>query len=120
MAVGVKMGIDAQKMLDAINVGSGRSASSEIKFPTQILSRKFDPGFSMKLMCKDLGIAVDMANEVQMPAWIAAAVHQLWKYGVAQGRGEEDHTAIARVLEEFAGVRIESKSCDSTTQEAKI
>ena len=98
MAVGVKMGIDAQKMLDAINVGSGRSASSEIKFPKQILSRKFDPGFSMKLMCKDLGIAVDMANEVQMPAWIAVAVHQLMGSTAslkAMGRG---HTVIARAF----------------------
>ncbi len=43
MALGVKMGVNAQALLDVINAGSGRSAASETKFPQQILSRRFAP-----------------------------------------------------------------------------
>ncbi|HLR12958.1 MAG TPA: NAD(P)-dependent oxidoreductase, partial [Burkholderiaceae bacterium] len=110
MTVGVKMGVDAEKMLAAINAGSGRSASSELKFPQQVLSGKFEPGFSLALMSKDLGIALDMANDNQVPVWIGAAVHELWKLGVAQGHGNQDHTAIVRLIEGFAQAQIRAAS----------
>jgi 3-hydroxyisobutyrate dehydrogenase-like beta-hydroxyacid dehydrogenase len=106
MALGVKLGVDAKTLLDVINAGSGRSAASEIKFPQQVLSRKFERGFSMALMCKDVGIALGMARDVSSPAQVSTAVHALWKRGIEQGHGDMDHTAIALVVEEMAGVQI--------------
>ena len=106
MALGVKMGVDAQKMLDVINVGSGKSVSSEMKFPQQVMSRKFEVGFTVGLMCKDVGIAVDMAHQAGVPTFVSSAAYELWKFGVAKGCGAMDHTAIALVVEEMAGVEI--------------
>ena len=106
LALGVKMGVDAQQLLDVINSGSGRSAASETKFPQQVLSRAFKPGFSMSLMAKDVGIALGMAHRVQSPVWVSASVQKLWEYGVENGRGDMDHTAIALTVEEMANVEI--------------
>lgn len=106
MALGVKMGVDAQKMLDVINVGSGKSVSSEMKFPQQVMSRKFEVGFTVGLMCKDVGIALDMAHQAAVPTFVSSAAYELWKFGVAKGCGAMDHTAIAMVVEEMAGVEI--------------
>jgi 3-hydroxyisobutyrate dehydrogenase-like beta-hydroxyacid dehydrogenase len=109
IALGVKMGVDAGTLLDVINAGSGRSAASETKFPQQILSRKFAPGFSMAMMLKDVGIALGMAHDTLSPAQVSVAVHDLWKQGVDQGRGEMDHSAIALTVEELMGVEIRSQ-----------
>lgn len=106
LALGVKMGVDAQKLLDVVNSGSGRSAASETKFPQQVLSRAFKPGFSMALMAKDVGIAVDMAHSVNSPVWVSSAVQKLWQYGVDGGRGDMDHTAIALTIEDMAEIEI--------------
>lgn len=106
LVLSVKMGVDAQKMLDVINAGSGRSAASETKFPDQVLSRKFAPGFSMALMSKDVGIALAMARDVEAPVSVSEAVHKLWQHGVDGGRGEMDHTAIALTVEDMANVQI--------------
>ncbi|MNX52406.1 2-(hydroxymethyl)glutarate dehydrogenase [compost metagenome] len=106
LALGVKMGLNAQTLLDVVNAGSGRSAVSEIKFPMQVIPRTFAPGFSMALMCKDVGIALDMAHEAATPMWVGKAVHQLWKHGAASGRADMDHTAIALTVEDLAGVQI--------------
>lgn len=106
LVLSVKMGVDAQKMLNVINAGSGRSAASETKFPDQILSRKFAPGFSMALMSKDVGIALAMAREVGSPVWISEAVQKLWAHGVEKGRGDMDHTAIALTVEDLGGVEL--------------
>lgn len=106
IALGVKMGLDPNKMLEVINQSSGRSNSSEIKFPQQVLTRKFEVGFSLDLMCKDLTIAMGMAQKSKVPMLVSSTVFELWKLASATGKGDMDHTAIARQIEEMAGVEI--------------
>jgi 3-hydroxyisobutyrate dehydrogenase-like beta-hydroxyacid dehydrogenase len=106
LALGVKMGVDAGRMLEVINAGSGRSAASETKFPQQVLSRRFEVGFTVELMSKDVGIALGMARDADFPAAVGSAVDALWKAGVAEGYGAMDHTAIALFVERMLGVEI--------------
>ncbi|CAM3710635.1 NAD(P)-dependent oxidoreductase [Cytobacillus oceanisediminis] len=106
LAIGTKLGLNPAKMLEVINTSSGRSHSSEIKFPQQVLSRKFDVGFTIDLMCKDLTIANGIAEGAEVPAFISSAVYQLWQYAKSQGGGEMDHTAITQFIEGMAGVEI--------------
>ncbi|MBT2689841.1 NAD(P)-dependent oxidoreductase [Bacillus sp. ISL-47] len=106
LAIGTKLGLNPTRMLEVINTSSGRSHSSEIKFPQQVLSRKFDVGFTIDLMCKDLTIASGIAEGAEVPSFISSAVFQLWQYAKSQGGGEMDHTAIAKFIEEMAGVEI--------------
>lgn len=106
LAVGVKMGIEPSKMLEVINAGSGRSASSETKFPQQVLTRNFEVGFTLDLMCKDLSIAMDISNKANAPMFASSAVCEVWKYALAQGGGKMDHTAIAIYIEEMSNVVI--------------
>lgn len=108
LAIGTKLGLNPAKMLEVINTSSGRSHSSEIKFPQQVLSRKFDVGFTIDLMCKDLTIANGIAEGAGVPTFISSSVFQLWQYAKSQGGGEMDHTAIAKFIEEMAGVKIKA------------
>lgn len=107
MALGVKTGLDPEKMLEVINNSSGRSHSSEVKFPQQVLSRKFEVGFTIDLMYKDINIALSLAEDYDFKMGISEAVSQLWKNGATYG-GELDHTAIAEVVEQMAGVEIKA------------
>ena len=106
LAVGVKMGIEPSKMLEVINAGSGKSASSETKFSQQIISRKFDVGFTLELMCKDLTIAMNIAHQNNVPMFASASICQLWQYALANGGGKMDHTAIACFVEDMSNVVI--------------
>lgn len=105
VAAGVKAGVDASRLIEVINGGSGRSNSSEVKFPRYILNRQFNAGFAVRLMVKDLSIATELAEAVGAPLPVGALIHQLWN--VANQRwAEEDHTVIARLVEELAGVQL--------------
>ncbi|MBX0314429.1 NAD(P)-dependent oxidoreductase [Planococcus glaciei] len=106
MALGVKLGLDPNKMLDVINSSTGRSFSSDFKFPNQVLTRNFEVGFTLDLMVKDLKIAMSMAEEEKVPMFISSASFQLWKHAWSQGGGSEDHTAIVKYIEEMFGVEI--------------
>ncbi|TWI54747.1 NAD(P)-dependent oxidoreductase [Halalkalibacter nanhaiisediminis] len=108
MALGVKLGLDPNKMLDVINCSTGKSFSSDFKFPTQVLTRKFEVGFTLDLMVKDLMIAMNMAEEQKTPMFISSAVYQLWKHAWTQGGSEMDHTAIVKFIEEMADVEIKA------------
>ncbi|MFJ5769020.1 NAD(P)-dependent oxidoreductase [Psychrobacillus sp. NPDC093180] len=114
MALGVKLGLDPAKMLDVINSSTGRSFSSDFKFPTQVLTRNFEVGFTLDLMVKDLKIAMNMAEEEKVPMFISSASFQLWKQAWANGKGNEDHTAIVKLIEEMFDVEIREKSISAT------
>ncbi|WP_298823762.1 NAD(P)-dependent oxidoreductase [uncultured Planococcus sp.] len=106
MALGVKLGLDPEKMLNVINASTGRSFSSDFKFPNQVLTRKFEVGFTLDLMVKDLKIAMAMAEEEKVPMFISSASFQLWKHAWSQGGGDQDHTAIVKYIEEMFSVEI--------------
>jgi 3-hydroxyisobutyrate dehydrogenase-like beta-hydroxyacid dehydrogenase len=104
--LGVKAGLDPRVMIDVINAGSGRTTASEDKFPRAILPRRFDYGFALGLMAKDVNLCVAEAEALGVPLWIGNAVKQLWLYGLAQGGPEQDFTELIRHLEKWAGVTV--------------
>lgn len=106
LALGIKQGLDPIKMLNVINSSTGRSLSSEQKFPEQIISRKFAGSFSLELMVKDLSIAMNMANREHVPAHISSASHQLWQQALAMGTPDHDHTTIVKLIEDMMKVEI--------------
>jgi len=60
--LGEASGVLPQDLLEAINAGSGRSGVSEVNFPKWILNDAFNSGFTMGLMRKDVGLAIDLAK----------------------------------------------------------
>jgi 3-hydroxyisobutyrate dehydrogenase-like beta-hydroxyacid dehydrogenase len=104
--LGARAGLDPAVLVGVINKSSGRSNSTELKFPRYVLNRRFDAGFSIGLMFKDLGIGQDLADQLHVPMMASSAVRQLWGYAMAHGGADDDHTAIVRYLEELAGVTL--------------
>ena len=47
-----KLGVQPDVALDAINASSGRSLQTEVRIPTEVLTRKFDYGFKLGLMLR--------------------------------------------------------------------
>ncbi len=109
MAMAVKAGLDAQVMLDIINVSSGRNSATLDKFPKSILTGKFDWGFSTGLSYKDVRLCVDEAEALGVPMVIGAAVRQILAITHAKYGPDSDFTEMARLVEEWAGVEIRSK-----------
>jgi 3-hydroxyisobutyrate dehydrogenase len=89
-------GVDVGAIFGAVNGATGRSAISEIHYPTWVLSDRFDSGFSAGLMRKDLRLALEMARGMGVAAPLAASAAALWaeaRSGLTDG---DDFTQIAR------------------------
>jgi 3-hydroxyisobutyrate dehydrogenase len=107
--LGERAGLDPVTLVEIINASSGRSASTEVKFPRYVLNRAFNDGFTISLMNKDVRVALDTASELGFPTIMGSAVGQVWQAAVARGFGGEGHTAIYAFLEAFTGERSKGK-----------
>jgi 2-hydroxy-3-oxopropionate reductase len=107
LALGTKAGVDPQKIVDVLSNGAARCWALEVRAP-HVLEGDFKPGFKSKLQYKDLGLALELSKGIDVPMPLASIVHEFYKSTIAQGLGEEDHTAVIRIVEQLAGVQIRS------------
>ncbi|MES2605763.1 MAG: NAD(P)-dependent oxidoreductase [Pseudomonadota bacterium] len=99
---GEKFGLDPKVMVDIINASTGRSNSSEHKFPTFVLPRKFTSGFYLGLMAKDLRFAKALVDSVQDSNVFVDAISKLYDDAEAKFGPMADNIEIHRYLEELA------------------
>jgi 3-hydroxyisobutyrate dehydrogenase-like beta-hydroxyacid dehydrogenase len=109
LAMGAKSGIDAEVMLDVINVSSGRNTATMDKFPNRVLTGSFDTGFSTGLMCKDARLFVQTAKESGFDVPACAAMLTQWEAAVEKLGGDSDFSRIAELAEQRAGVTLRAK-----------
>lgn len=100
--VGERFGLDPATMLDAINTSSGRSGSTQKKWPDFVLPGTFDSGFSLALMLKDMRIASDLAHRLGMPVELGDAAVRRWAEAREGLPSDADHTEIVRWLRDAA------------------
>lgn len=96
MAAGQEFGLDPQIMLEVFNASSGRSGSTENKWPNFILPRSYDSGFGLALMLKDMKIATGLAESLNRPSALGGYAVNLWEKAAGELSAGADHTEIAR------------------------
>jgi hypothetical protein len=104
VAMGVKAGLDPVVMIDVINAGSGRNTATSGKFPSTVLTRTFDYGFTTALMLKDVRLCVEEARALGVPNAVMSSVLNEWEFTNTEFGGESDFTAIVKMIERRAGV----------------
>ncbi len=108
LTLGVKAGLDPQTIHQAIRGGLAGSTVLDAKAP-MIISRNFKPGFKIKLHHKDLNNALSSAKDLGVPLPLSSLVQQILVSLINEGRGEEDHSAIATFFEKMAQVEIKPR-----------
>ena len=88
-------GVDAYRLMEVMQMSMGRAPVLDVKAPL-ILKGDFAPSFPLRLMLKDLGLAVDLAKEkhVQLPATKAA--HETYSAVKAATKEDVDYSAVAK------------------------
>ena len=98
MLAGERFGLDPATMLSIFNSSSGRSGSTENKWPNFILPGTYDSGFGLRLMLKDMRIAVGLAAQVGTPDPLGEAAAGLWARAAEALDAGADHTEIVNWL----------------------
>lgn len=98
MLAGERFGLDPATMLEIFNSSSGRSGSTENKWPNFILPGAYDSGFGLRLMLKDMRIATGLADQVGAPDPLGHAAAALWARAAESLAATADHTEIVNWL----------------------
>jgi 3-hydroxyisobutyrate dehydrogenase-like beta-hydroxyacid dehydrogenase len=107
-AFGRKFGVDPHAFLDILT-NSLFTAPVYRNYGSMIASDKFEPaGFKLPLGLKDNRLLLAAAEEAQVPMPMASLVHDRFVAALAQGLGESDWAAIARISYKEAGLRQEA------------
>ncbi len=107
MMAGERFGIDPALMLEILNHSTGRNTATEQKYPAFVLTRKFDSGFALGLMAKDLRIALGLAEAVGTPASLLGKCSELYNCAERRLGFGADNTEIVRYLEISLGSNVD-------------
>jgi 3-hydroxyisobutyrate dehydrogenase len=103
MALGLKAGLDMDKVVQAIAGGAAGSWVLDNRAGNMI-NNTYPLGFRVRLHYKDLRIALDAARELGVTLPVSALVEQLESGLITRGYGDEDVSAVARSLRELSGL----------------
>jgi len=106
LIIGSKFGLDPSVMVDVLNSSTGMNNSTQKKFKQYVLSRKFDSGFPLHMMVKDIAIAMGLARNLGVPAPFGHLCLDLWSGAKGVLGPNVDHTEVARLSEQLAGWEI--------------
>ncbi len=109
LTLATKLGVDAEVLLPLIEASMVRSGVVEYKAPF-VLKRDFSPNFPLRLMYKDLRLAMDAAKEVRVKLPGLETVKEIYEVAAEDGHGDLDYAATLTLLEKWAGVQVKKAS----------
>jgi 2-hydroxy-3-oxopropionate reductase len=107
MVLAQKAGVDIQRVYEAIKGGMAGGRTLDMKIPL-LAQHKFEPGFKMDLHIKDLKNALLAGKSLGVPLPATGLIHELFTACSAQGKGQKDHSVIYTLLEQLAGLQVNS------------
>lgn len=90
-----KAGLDGRAVVEVISQGAAGSWQMANRYET-MLDDKFDHGFAVDWMRKDLGICLDTADEIQASLPVTALVDQFYKDVQKLGGGRWDTSSLIK------------------------
>jgi len=108
LLLAAKAGVAPPTMLEILQSSLARAGLTDFKAPF-IFKGDFSPYFPLKLMHKDLELAMEAGFALNVPLPTLAAVKEVYSAAKAQGKGDLDYAAVITFLEELAGVTVRSR-----------
>ena len=103
IAIGLKAGLDMQKVVQAVGGGAAGSWAM-INRSANMIKNSYPLGFKVRLHRKDLDIALEVARELGVTLPVTAYVEQVETGLIACGHGDEDISVIARSIRQASGI----------------
>lgn len=105
IALGVRAGIDPQRIYEVVSNSAGASWMFQNRVP-HILADDYTPRSAVEIWLKDLGLVLDTGKELRLPLPLAAVAQQLFIMAAAAGHARLDDSAVVKVYEQLAGFRV--------------
>jgi 3-hydroxyisobutyrate dehydrogenase-like beta-hydroxyacid dehydrogenase len=105
LTLATKLGVEVARLLPLVQASMIRSGVVDYKAPF-ILKRDFSPNFPLRLMLKDIHLALEAAKEARVRLPGLEAVEEVYDVAAEEGHQDLDYAATLTLLEKWAGVEV--------------
>jgi 3-hydroxyisobutyrate dehydrogenase len=106
LMVGVRAGVDLATLRRCLLASPAASFFLERDVLSVLERGDYDDSFALALACKDLGLAVDLAGQVGVPAEVSALVEQIYRRARAQYGDAGGEMLPIKLLEDLTGTSL--------------
>ncbi len=103
IVLGMKAGLDPDQLVAALSAGLAGSFILQNR-SGRMIANDYPLGFKLALHRKDLGIALGLAHEIGATLPVASMAAAFEDGLIARGHGDDDNSALARVIRELSGM----------------
>jgi 3-hydroxyisobutyrate dehydrogenase-like beta-hydroxyacid dehydrogenase len=90
-----KAGLAGEQLLEVLQASMGRSGLLDLKTPL-MLKGDYKPSFPLRLMHKDLGLALDLGNQLGVSLPTTAAAREVYNYVKGEAKEDLDYSAVMK------------------------
>jgi 3-hydroxyisobutyrate dehydrogenase-like beta-hydroxyacid dehydrogenase len=105
LTLATKLGVNVDALLPLIQASMVRSGVVDYKAPF-IMKRDFTPNFPLRLMLKDIHLALAAAKEARVKLPALETVEEVYEMAAEDGHQDLDYAATLTLLEKWAGVEV--------------
>jgi 3-hydroxyisobutyrate dehydrogenase-like beta-hydroxyacid dehydrogenase len=98
LALATAGGVPGEKVVEVMQASMGRAPVLDVKAPV-ILRRDFAPSFPLRLMHKDLTLALELAKQLNVSLPVGTAARAAYDDVLRAAREDVDYAAVARYYE---------------------
>jgi 3-hydroxyisobutyrate dehydrogenase-like beta-hydroxyacid dehydrogenase len=109
LTLAAKLGVDAEKLIPLVNASMVKSGVVEYKAPF-VLNRDFSANFPLRLMRKDIRLALEAAKEARVKLPGLETVEEIYEMAIEDGHADLDYAATLLLLEKWAGVEVKGQA----------
>lgn len=109
LTLATKLGVDSQQLVSLIESTMVRSGVVEYKAPF-VLQRDFTPNFPLRLMHKDIRLALEAAKDARVKLPALETVEEVYELATEEGQQDLDYAATLTLLEKWAGVQVKGEA----------
>jgi 3-hydroxyisobutyrate dehydrogenase/2-hydroxy-3-oxopropionate reductase len=109
LTLAAKLGVDAEKLIPLVNASMVKSGVVEYKAPF-VLGRDFAANFPLRLMRKDIRLALEAAKEARVKLPGLETVEEIYEMAIEDGHADLDYAATLLLLEKWAGVEVKGQA----------
>ena len=105
MVLGMKAGLDPQKIFDLVTSGVGNSRIFELRAPMMVKDRYDEATMKINVWQKDMDVIGGYAKKLKVPTPLFSATVPVYEQAIRMGHGLHDTAAVCAVLEKRAKLK---------------
>ena len=110
LAIGIKSGLTLELMQEVMRTTMAWNQQFAVAMPKKAFVGDDSPGFAIRLACKDVRLACDLAQSLGFPALVGRAAQKTMENVMEQGLGDRDTAAVLFAREKDLGIQVRQQA----------